>query len=553
MSNDFTGDSNCVALWRFEPTDLLADSISTNDLTDNNTIGSNTADHIEGAGCADFEQLNYEHGNILDTNLSAGFPFKSGDTNKKITVCGRLKFETVNAAQYIFCKGENVTNKRSFAIYNNSNKLGILLGYSGGASFEGAYLTSSLLTGRFYSYGATYDDSDKSYRLRVWDHTAGALFQEITGNFTNNVNVEDGALFIGSRDGGSVSFDGLMDETVVFKDIKTADIIDQIRAGTYGGGDAAVAFFDGKIRIVSASSILLDGLLKIKDDAINLLDGKVALSEQTPITNLLDGKLAVKDTTIALLDGSLAVQNSATLLLNGLATVSNVGQSTLDGKLVLKSAGTSLFDGKATIRDIALNYLDGKAQIKNTASDLLNGKIAVLSNVTNSLDGKMLLESGGTVYDLLDGKISIKSVTTDYLDGLISIQDYSTLSLDGKLIIFKNSALNLDGKVTVKDIASDLLDGKIAIKTNVVNLFDGNLSVKTASIGLLDGKIIIGDDGTTILDGKLVIASDSATNVFDGKIILTALAHGKVTVTFDLKTPGISFDLKTPGITFSIV
>jgi len=333
------------------------------------------------------------------------------------------------------------------------------------------------------------------------------------------------------------------------------------------GGSTLSPIFDGKIKIISASSILLDGLLKIKDDALNLLDGQVQILEQTSVTNLLDGELTVKDTATALVDGSLAIRDSAAVLLDGLVAVSNVGQDTLDGsvninddritildgELVLKSAGMNLFDGTVTVQNIALNYLDGKAQIKNTASDLLNGKITVPSNVTNSLDGKMLLESGGTVYDLLDGKISIKSITTDYLDGLISIQDYSTLSLDGKLIIFKNSALNLDGKVTVKDIASDLLDGKIAIKTNVVNLFDGNLSVKTASIGLLDGKIIIGDDGTTILDGKLVIASDSAINIFDGKIILTALAHGKVTITFDLKTPGITFDLKTPGITFSVV
>jgi len=247
MANDFTGDPNCVALWRFEPTNLLADSIGTNDISDNNTIASNTTDHIEGAGCADFEQLNDEYGDILDADLSAGFPFKSGDTNKKITVCGRLKFETANTTQYILCKGENGTNKRSFAIYNNNNKLGVLLGYSGGASFESVYLTSAVLVGRFYSYGATYDDSDKSYRLRVWDHTADALLQEITGNFTNNVNIEDGSLFIGSRDGGSVSFDGLMDETVVFNDIKTADKIDQIRAGTYAPGGSALSPIEGNL------------------------------------------------------------------------------------------------------------------------------------------------------------------------------------------------------------------------------------------------------------------------------------------------------------------
>ena len=55
MANDFSGDSNCVALWRFENGALTADSKGTNTLTDVNTVGSDTVDYKEGSGCADFE------------------------------------------------------------------------------------------------------------------------------------------------------------------------------------------------------------------------------------------------------------------------------------------------------------------------------------------------------------------------------------------------------------------------------------------------------------------------------------------------------------------
>ena len=36
MANDFSSDSNCVALWRFESGALTADSIGTNTLTNSN-------------------------------------------------------------------------------------------------------------------------------------------------------------------------------------------------------------------------------------------------------------------------------------------------------------------------------------------------------------------------------------------------------------------------------------------------------------------------------------------------------------------------------------
>ena len=423
MANDFTGDPNCVTLWRFEPTDLLADSIGTNDLSDHNTIDSNTTDHIEGAGCADFEQLNSEYGDRLDANLSAGFPFKSGDTNKKITICGRLNFETVNATQYIFCKGENNTNKRSFAVYNNNNKLGILLGYDGGASFEGAYLTSSLLTGRFYSYGATYDDSNKSYRLRVWDHTADALFQEITGNFTNNINVEDGALFIGSRDGGSISFDGLMDETVVFNDIKTADEIDQIIFGTYAPGGSTLSPIEGNLAAAVDMSSTMTGkigsgggllaqtdnlnlaqlgkegrqglIISMFNSLISILSGKQGasgiLSSNTRLSSLLFGNndgadpQVVFEGALAGAAGVLSAELFGDIGIHGRLAGQIIMAASLAGQFGSSGSYTIQLDGISSIIEGVLG-VSGEISVTISAGADLAAKLGISGELISALD-----------------------------------------------------------------------------------------------------------------------------------------------------------------------
>ena len=94
MANDFSGDSNCKALWRFESGALTTDTIGSNTLTDYNTVGEDTTNHMEGSCAADFEKSNSEHFVITDANLDSGFPLKSGDTNKKISICFRVRFES---------------------------------------------------------------------------------------------------------------------------------------------------------------------------------------------------------------------------------------------------------------------------------------------------------------------------------------------------------------------------------------------------------------------------------------------------------------------------
>ena len=114
MANNFTGDVNCVALWNFESGALTTDSIGTNTLTDNNTVGTNASDFKEGAACADLTRANSEYFSITDADLDAGFPLKSDDSNKKISVCFWFKRRANLTNHFLFSK--NDANKTSLAV-----------------------------------------------------------------------------------------------------------------------------------------------------------------------------------------------------------------------------------------------------------------------------------------------------------------------------------------------------------------------------------------------------------------------------------------------------
>ena len=80
MANNFT---DAISAWLFPAGALTTDSKGLNTLTAVGSISSGTA--IQGA--AAFAAGANKYFTIPDANLSAGFPLKTGDVTKKITVC----------------------------------------------------------------------------------------------------------------------------------------------------------------------------------------------------------------------------------------------------------------------------------------------------------------------------------------------------------------------------------------------------------------------------------------------------------------------------------
>ena len=137
----------------------------------------------------------------------------------------------------LYNKWDGATGNRSIIIQvTSAGHFNFYLGYNGGASAENIYDAGSLVSGRWYHYGLTFDNADKSWKIVVWDDTALAKVINASGTSTNNISAVTTPLIIGARYDANLPiapFDGEKDEVVVFKDILTTGEIDQIRQGTY--------------------------------------------------------------------------------------------------------------------------------------------------------------------------------------------------------------------------------------------------------------------------------------------------------------------------------
>jgi hypothetical protein len=247
MANDFSGDSACVALYNFESGALTTDSKGTNTLTDQNTVAENTTDYKQGACSADFEHSSDELFYINDTDLDSGFPFKSGESNKDITVCFWIHLESFDSDWYPFYKGKvgegNLSISLGIESTENNRVLKVRVGWNGGASGETYEFTAmdDLVTSTWYHVGFTYTDSTKTAHVRVWDDTAGSNHYDGSHAFSNAAVVDNGQVCIGGiSEDLTGRMDGEIDEYVVFNDVKSSADIDLIRAGTYGAASSDV-------------------------------------------------------------------------------------------------------------------------------------------------------------------------------------------------------------------------------------------------------------------------------------------------------------------------
>jgi len=234
QGNKFTTDPNCVALWRFESDKLGLDSIGANHLSNKGATAS-TVNFKEGSSAADFEVDDTDYMSIVDADLSSVYPHKNGTTNRKMSLCFWVKFESFppnTGHNWLYKKGGD-TDKLSFLVhaYNSIGvtRLNLAIGTNGGNDYYTVYHPSSLQTGVWYHVGITYDDVTQWYRIRIWDDTAKAILgTDYVGSMLMSMAFTDAPVVIGD------STDALLDEMVVFKDVLTVDEIDKIRAGTYG-------------------------------------------------------------------------------------------------------------------------------------------------------------------------------------------------------------------------------------------------------------------------------------------------------------------------------
>jgi hypothetical protein len=252
QENSFAADPECMALWRFDTVgDIGYDSIGShvNGLSNAGATQDGTTKK-QGAYAAQFVASEDDYMNLADASLGAGFPLKSGDTNKKISVCLWFRASTLpgsGSRSYLYSKYDPAGNARSLAVAlvntSGSTYVNLLLGYNSGVSEEPVAHTKLIAADTWYHVTATFDDATKHYMIRVHD---GATAWGQAGATTNNISVNSAAVYLGAVYGDTATdFDGRLDEVVVFKDILTAEEADAIATFTYtgpstGGGGGSI-------------------------------------------------------------------------------------------------------------------------------------------------------------------------------------------------------------------------------------------------------------------------------------------------------------------------
>lgn len=275
MANNFFRHPSCKALWRFESGALTADSISTNTLTP--TASPPTADTTnfwEGSSSALFTAANDQGYSITDADLANGFPLKSGDTAKKITIAFWYLPVSQPASDKIVI-GKWQASALSFAL----DHFGSTFSFGWATSNTNADWTWTNIfnpvTGHPYHIAIVLDGVAKTAKLRIYDSVTLAV-NNYTHTYGSALNVSTAPFFIGGDTGGN-TVDGNLDEVVVFKCLLADGEIDAIRNGTFAS---------------SANNFLSDSSCK----ALWRLE-PAALTADSISTNTLTNTSVLEDTT----------------------------------------------------------------------------------------------------------------------------------------------------------------------------------------------------------------------------------------------------------------
>jgi len=243
VAYNFIADSNCVALWRFEPGKLTSDSVGTNTLT-NQAVTTEPSDYKEGLASARFFASNGDWAernwlSIADASLSTKFPGKNGTSNKRFSICFWVKFDSIPDSVNewtLVTKANWEIGRASYAVTcAPGGKIRLYIG-NGTSGFGDSLDHGSVLSpGQWYHVAVTFDNSTHTGTISVWDDAAHAILgtdATKTNFLAMNNNVDP--FLIGGVDGMWYKYmDGLMDEVAVLNDLLTSAEIAEIRAGIH--------------------------------------------------------------------------------------------------------------------------------------------------------------------------------------------------------------------------------------------------------------------------------------------------------------------------------
>lgn len=278
--NDFSTDTDCMAVLNFEPSydDFLIEEIENGTINKSASISWDETNKKQGYGSAEWQSTDSGTVTQPQADMQTGHPFKIGSTGAW-SICGWIRPNTTGNWNILCSQANGVqANKASFYVrYDNNDKLILGISYNGTNWTTLLSHASALTVNQWYHVGITFDYAGGEARIRIWDDTAGAILgTDITAVPTADMarpSLAEG-LIIGLWAGYADYWDGNIDEFVVFKRALSNSDIDKIRAGSFG-----------------------------KETTITILDemeGFVSLIQQTTLISVLD---TIEGATLDLTDG----------------------------------------------------------------------------------------------------------------------------------------------------------------------------------------------------------------------------------------------------------
>ncbi len=243
MANDFSHDSHCVALYRFEAGAVGVDSKGLNDLT-TGYLGSSGAHYREGATSGAFIGQATMHVHRDDAALSSDFPFQSSTSNRTLSAC--LWFRIPSAwfpnlfwdnydDEILFGKDEiwPDANEPCFSLHISPTAIWLRIG-SGplDAQQELLALNFAFAEDMWYHVGVTFEDASGAWRIRLYDLSTGHI-HEATGMAATHTALNNRPFRVGSGNLFAHTLIAYLDELVIFNDVLSAAEIDLIRNGLY--------------------------------------------------------------------------------------------------------------------------------------------------------------------------------------------------------------------------------------------------------------------------------------------------------------------------------
>lgn len=245
MANNFASDTNCLAVFNFENGALTTDSKGSATLNAYNTPTADTVNFREGAASVLLVGASHQYFEITDANLPAGWPLKTGDTNLVVGVGLWFRPNSVTGNQCLIAKDTNSFGT-AYGIYLNGTTLYV-------TAPNVSINMGTVSIGNWYyvalsSSSAPYSGSGigRRYYGYFFDVTNG--IQTIKGGTSDSWGMTaNSAVFRIGGVGGQNStwtFDGNIDEVVVFNRLVSMSEWVQIRKGVFGGATAPCFYVD---------------------------------------------------------------------------------------------------------------------------------------------------------------------------------------------------------------------------------------------------------------------------------------------------------------------